>query len=112
MLRAVRFLRSSFLPPLRHFSVEQTDQKYLRQMCAILKTKFFQCNEFIEYQGEIRLVDEKQRLLGFYDILDARKKSQDLDLDLVMINEKSRPAICKMMNYKDSLFKQFAREIL
>lgn len=57
-------------------------------------------------------MDEKQRLLGFYDILDARKKSQDLDLDLVMINEKSRPAICKMMNYKDSLFKQFAREIL
>lgn len=33
-------------------------------------------------------------------------------MDLVMINEKSRPAICKMMNYKDSLFKQFAREIL
>jgi translation initiation factor IF-3 len=81
-------------------------------MCAILKTKFFQCNEDIQYQGEIRLVDDKQRLLGFYDILDARKKSQDLEMDLVLINDKSRPAICKMMNYKDSLFKQFAREIL
>lgn len=49
MLRAIRLLRSPFLPPLQRFSVEQTDQKYLRQMCAILKTKFFQCNEFIEY---------------------------------------------------------------
>jgi len=34
-----------------------------------------------------------------------RKKARDLELDLVLINEKSSPAICKIMNYKDNLFK-------
>jgi len=35
-----------------------------------------------------------------------------LDLDLVLVNDKAVPAICKLLNYKEQVYKQFSEKIL
>ena len=35
-----------------------------------------------------------------------------MNLDLVIVNDKVKPAICKAMNYKETLYQQFAKEMI
>lgn len=35
-----------------------------------------------------------------------------MDMDIVMVNDKVRPALCKMSNYSDELCMKFVNEVL
>lgn len=35
-----------------------------------------------------------------------------MNLDIVLVNDKVKPAICKAIDYKDSLYKRFISDVL
>ena len=85
-------------------------------------------NEEIDYNGDVRLLDGNGKLLGLYNIYEARyysfiitnpiydiiirKKAKELDVDLIMVNANIRPAICKAIPYRDDLYNKFMKEII
>lgn len=73
--------------------------------------KYYLYNEEIEIDKDVRLIDTKGKLVGVYNLKEALKKTDKMKQDLVLINEKVKPAICKVMNYKETLFRQFIKEI-
>ena len=61
-------------------------------------------------------------MLGIFDIKEALAKAEEMELDLVLINEKADPPVCKVIDYgkfkyiqekkkKDNLKKQVKSEI-
>lgn len=63
---------------------------------------FFKTNEQIRSK-EVRLVGDNVEI-GIYDITEAQDIAYDLGLDLIEINGKQNPPICKIMDYKKFLF--------
>ena len=51
--------------------------------------------------NEIRVTDE-----GIMSLSDAIKLSESRELDLVMINEKAQPPVCRIMNYEKFIYEQ------
>ena len=51
--------------------------------------------------SEIRVTDE-----GIMSLSDAIKLSESRELDLVMINEKAQPPVCRIMNYEKFIYEQ------
>ncbi len=43
---------------------------------------------------------------GIYQLRDALKKAEELELDLVEISPKANPPVCKIMDYKKFLYEQ------
>ncbi len=43
---------------------------------------------------------------GIYQLRDALKKAEELELDLVEISPKANPPVCKVMDYKKFLYEQ------
>jgi translation initiation factor IF-3 len=41
-----------------------------------------------------------------------RKKAKELDTDIILLNDQAKPAVCKLMNYKETLYRRFIKEIL
>ena len=63
-----------------------------------------------------------EEMLGIYSLEDALQKAREFNLDLVMINDKADPPVCKIVNYgkykytierrkKDNLKKQIRGDI-
>jgi translation initiation factor IF-3 len=50
---------------------------------------------------EVRVTDE-----GVMSVSDAQRLAQSKFLDLVMINDKANPPICKIMNYEKFIYEQ------
>ena len=48
--------------------------------------------------------------MGVYNIQDARRKADDIGLDLVEISPKADPPVCKIIDYKKFLYEQKKRE--
>ena len=48
---------------------------------------------------EVRLIDEQGRLVGLMSSFEALNQARSKGLDLVEIHEKSKPPICKLMDY-------------
>lgn len=57
---------------------------------------------------EVRLVGNNVEV-GIYDISDALKISDEMDLDLIEINPKAIPPICKLMEYDKFLYEEKQR---
>ena len=64
----------------------------------------------------------EETMLGIFDIKEARARAEEMELDLVLINEKADPPVCKVIDYgkykymqekkkKDNLKKQVKSEI-
>jgi len=62
--------------------------------------------------GDVRLIDDKNKLIGIYHVAEAKKKCQLLGLDLVLINPNLKPPLCKAYNYKEEMYKKFSNEVL
>lgn len=55
-------------------------------------------NERIRFTP-IRLIDETGAMVGIVETDDARRRAQELGLDLVEISPDARPPVCKIMDY-------------
>nr|AZL88034.1 translation initiation factor 3 [Harveyella mirabilis] len=62
-------------------------------------------NEFIKYP-KIRLIDFKGTQLGIYFSTEALKIALNQGLDLLVIDEKSNPPVCKIIDYGKYKFNQ------
>ena len=51
--------------------------------------------------SELRVTDE-----GIMSLADAIKLAESKELDLVMINEKAQPPVCRIMNYEKFIYEQ------
>ena len=51
--------------------------------------------------SELRITDE-----GVMSLADAIKLAESKELDLVMINEKAQPPVCRIMNYEKFIYEQ------
>lgn len=49
--------------------------------------------------SQIRVIDSDGSLLGIMTPREALRIAQEKDLDLVMVNDKAEPPVCRIMNY-------------
>jgi len=68
------------------------------------KEALHKINEYINVPN-VRLVGENIEV-DVYSTEAARKMASELELDLVMISDKSDPPICRIMDYKKFLYEQ------
>lgn len=70
----------------------------------IIKRDLYRINERISSE-KIRLVGDNVNI-GIYTLSTALKLAKDLELDLVEINPKTDPPICRILEYKKFLYEQ------
>jgi|JI6StandDraft_1071083.scaffolds.fasta_scaffold08639_9 hypothetical protein len=90
--------------------LERFDFEDIKLMCELLKTKYFKFNEDMQIFKDVRLLDEKGKVLGLYTPTQAKKKAEQLKKDLVLMNENSTPIICKALNFKEEIVTRFYNE--
>lgn len=64
----------------------------------------FRINQQIR-SSEVRLVGDNVEV-GVYDIKEALKKADELELDLIEISSSANPPVCKIMDYSKFLYDQ------
>ena len=62
-------------------------------------------NERIKYP-QLRVVDSDGKQLGVIDRLKALEIASQRELDLVLVSEKAKPPVCRIMNYGKYKFEQ------
>lgn len=55
---------------------------------------------------EVRVVDEKEGMLGVLSLSDALSKARERDLDLVEISPNAEPPVCKIISYKKFIYQK------
>ena len=65
-------------------------------------------NEQINYPN-VRLIDQTGRQLGIFNPQEALQLAKNENLDLVLVNSKSTPPVCKILNYNKYKFVQEKR---
>jgi len=96
-------------------SVQNKFDQYhdLKMICKILNTDYIPINEEIGYIGDVRLIDSTSgRLVGIYPIAEARKLVKGLGTDMIMINSKSKPAVCKTYQAREILYTEFIEKVV
>jgi len=58
----------------------------VKLMCRLLKTKYFKFNEDMQIFRDVRLLDDKGKVLGLYTPVQAKKKAEQLKKDIVLFN--------------------------
>lgn len=76
-------------------------------MCKLLNTKYLPFNDDIKVFRDIKLLDEKGKMIGMYTPALARKKAEQMKKDLVLFNEHSSPVICKLLPFKSEIVHRF-----
>jgi len=66
-------------------------------------------NEDIK-DNEIRLIDSDGSMLGIFPVQKAQKLADSKNLDLVKIVPNAKPPVCKITDYRKSLFEQAKKE--
>lgn len=59
---------------------------------------------------ELRVIDADNRMLGVITSAQAIKLADDAGLDLVLINEQSKPAVAKIIDYSKYRYEQIKKE--
>lgn len=62
-------------------------------------------NDKIQYPV-VRVIDIEGEQLGVLNIIEARKKAKEQQLDLVLISDKSDPPVCRIIDYGKYKFTQ------
>ena len=81
-------------------------------MCSLIKEKYPTYNEAIELHKDVKLLDDKNKLIGIYGAAEARRKAGTLKKDIILINKSSTPAICKVTDFRENVLKKFYEEIV
>ena len=56
--------------------------------------------------SEVRLIDEKENMLGVMPIQEAVRLAQDKGVDVVEVQPTANPPVCRLMDYKKFLYRQ------
>jgi translation initiation factor IF-3 len=72
-------------------------------------SKTYRINHFIT-APEVRLVAEDGQQLGVVTTLEARKKAEELGVDLVEVASSASPPVAKLINYKKFRYQEDRRE--
>lgn len=62
------------------------------------------------FAKEVRLIADDGEQLGVVALSDAKKRAEDVGLDLVMISPGSTPPVCKIMDYGKYKFEAIKKE--
>lgn len=110
LLRARPIIGRFFFAEGPRLKLERFDFEDIKLMCELLKTKYFKFNEELQIFRDVRLLDEKGKVIGLYTPVQAKKKVEQLKKDLVLINEDSTPIICKALPFKEEIVRRFYQE--
>jgi len=69
------------------------------------KVVFYRTNWQIR-APEVRLIDEQGKQIGIYSLSEARKKSQEMGVDLVEIAPKAKPPVVKLIDFDKFKYQQ------
>lgn len=58
------------------------------------------------------MLDDAGKVIGIYTASEARKKSQAMGLDMVLVSLKSTPIVCKAADFRGRLINRFYNEIV
>ncbi|KRW99608.1 Translation initiation factor 3, N-terminal [Pseudocohnilembus persalinus] len=98
---------------IRNFSVQDKSKtQELKQLSDMMGMKQQKINEEIPNKGDIRLVGDNGKQIGLYTLEQALKMANSKGVDLLLVSDSVKPMICKMVNYKDLLYKKFINEFL
>ena len=75
----------------------------------LIQTNRLLMNEDIK-DKEICLIDSDGSMLGIFSVQDAQKLADSKNLDHVKIVPNAKPPVCKITDYRKSLFEQTKRE--
>jgi len=67
--------------------------------------KYFRVNEKIR-APQVEVIDETGQALGVMPFFEALKIAEEKELDIVEVNPKSQPPICKILNYGQFQYQQ------
>lgn len=73
-------------------------RKNYRRAVSQPKTLVYRVNQQITAQ-EVRLLDENGEHIGVIPFEEALRKAQEMELDLIEIEPKANPPVCKLMDY-------------
>ncbi len=88
-------------------STRQYRPQELELMCSMIKYKRFKINEEIDVAEKVKVLDQKNRFLGMFNVSAALSKAHAQKLDLVLISVLSDPKICKIVRYLDEVEVKF-----
>lgn len=94
------------------FSLTHYNPTDYATMCGLLREKYQMHNEEIQTSGFVKLLDGLGNVIGIYTASEARKKSESMGLDMVMVSLKSTPIICKAVDFRKSVLNRFFDEIV
>jgi len=59
---------------------------------------------------KVRLIDERGKQIGIFNLQEALNKAREKGLDLVLITEKADPPVCKLIDYGKYLYQEKKKE--
>ena len=71
--------------------------------------KFYRINQYIQAK-EVRVVDEKGKMLGVLPIFNAIQKAKELEGDLIEVAPNASPPVCKIINFKKFKYLEAKKE--
>ena len=74
-----------------------------------MATQNYRVNNRIRVR-EVRLIDENGEQQGVVQTIDAKKRAQDVGLDLVEVSPSARPPVCKIMDFGKFKYDQRKKE--
>lgn len=76
-------------------------------MCGLLREKYLLNNEEVQTSGLVKLLDDSNKIIGVYTASEARKKARTLSMDMVLVNLKSSPIVCRASDFRGRIVNKF-----
>jgi translation initiation factor IF-3 len=108
----MRLLVRNYFKFSQKFKIDDYDNQDYATMCGLLKEKYQLNNEEIQTSGLIKLIDEEGKVIGIYTASEARKKSKALGMDMVLVNKKVTPFICRASDFRNRIIDKFYNQII
>ena len=84
-------------------------RRFNRRAKPKAEIKNFRINQEIKVP-EVRVIDEEGNPLGVLTTHDALKMAEERELDLIEVNPKGEPPVCKLVDYNKFLYQQEKKE--
>ena len=85
----------------------------LKKICSVLSVPYVLVNEEIDGSNQLRIIDEEEkRFLGVFTMEQALLKARSLNKDIVLVNTKVSPPLCKLTYHRKNLYEKFVREVI
>ena len=108
-----RYRRISLRAPIRRMFLEPEGDDDILKICSLLNSKVMKRNNQILVES-LRLVeDESGKYIGTMTLEKAISIAKKRGgFDVVLHNDKVEPVVCKIMDYRQHLYKRFADEVI